>query len=70
MTIGEVRESKRNLKIEEEKKTLAKIWRINKKLRIFAPRFRKKNDSEIFEEITYITPVVQDEEETVETKVQ
>ena len=30
--------------------------------------FSKKNDSEIFEGITYITPVVQDEEETVETR--
>ena len=30
--------------------------------------FSKKNDSEIFEGITYITPVVQDEEETVDTR--
>ena len=38
----------------------------------FAPANEKRRHliAKIFERITYITPVVQDEEETVETKVQ
>ena len=41
-------------------------------LSTFAPANEKRGYliAKIFEGITYITPVVQDEEETVETKVQ
>ena len=41
-------------------------------LSTFAPANEKRGylNAKIFERFTYITPVVQDEEETVETKVQ